>query len=248
MSIESVASPSTPRMGAEAGYELDDAQNPVRFSGFVCLLLGLTSAFALLGRPLLLVPFAALVFGLIALRPSVDGIPVGTFAAKLGLVLATGFAACGFFLPMAKERTLGGQAEVFVKEFLAVLGRGEWELASELQKPYRSRFLPTMPIKEFYSQNPDASRALTEMLDSNSLLMDIGAKYANSDWQLVSTRVFTNWGRQKVDTLWIDKNGDPNQKLQVELEYEVDKQFDRGEWHITLFQYHRERLVAESVL
>ncbi len=248
MSIESVASPSTPRMGAEAGYELDDAQTPVRFSGFVCLLLGLLSSLAMLGRPLLLLPFAALVFGLIALRPAIDGIPVGTFAAKMGLVLATTFAACGFFLPLAKEQTLGGQAEQFVKEYFELIARGEWELVSELQKPYRSRFLPTMPVKEFYEQNEAAAKGLTEMLDNNGILMDIRDKADTADWQLYSTRVFVNWGRQKVDTLWVDRNGDPNQKLQVELEYEVDKQFDRGEWHITLFQFHRERLVAESVL
>lgn len=248
MSIDSVASPTTPRMGAETGYELDDSQTPVRFSGFVCLLLGFLSAAALLGRPLLLVPFAALVFGLIALRPSIQGVPIGTLAAKIGLVLATGFAACGFFLPWAKQQTLGEQAEVFGKEFFALVGKGEWELVSELQKSYRSRFLPTMPIKEFYSQNADASRALTEMLDNNGLLLDIRDRAETSDWELYSTRVFTRWGRQMVDTLWVDRNGDPDQKLQVELEYEVDKQFDRGEWHVTLFQIQRERLVAESVL
>ncbi len=249
MSTDTVQSPGIPRMGAEAGYELDELQTPVRFSGFVCLLFGLLSSLAMLGRPLLLVPLLAIVFGIIALRPSIQGIPVGTMAAKIGIFFAVGFAAAGFFLPWAKQRTLGSQAEYFVKEYIEILGRGEWELAAELQKPYQSRTLPTMPLKEFYTTNEDAAKGLNELKENNGAMATIASTADQTDWQLASTpRVFTRWGRQMVDTLWVDRNGFNSEKLQVELEYVIDKQNDIGQWHITLFQFHRERLVAESIL
>ncbi len=258
MSTESVQSPArenlatqlplATRMGAEAGYDIDELQAPVRFSGFVCILFGLLSVFCLLGRPLLLLPLAAILFGAIALRRSDFGVPVGTMAAKIGLLLAVGFGACGFFLPWSKVQTLGGQAEFFVKQFLELTGKGEWELVAELQKPYKDRFLPTMPLKEFYVVNTTAAENLVQMRE-NGVLEELHKQSEFTDWQLSQTpRVFTRWGRQMVDTLWVDKSGTNNQTLQVELEYIVDKQTDIGHWHVTLCQYHRERLVAESIL
>lgn len=248
MSTPTLDQPTLTRMGAEGGYQVDEQQPPVRFSGFVCLLFGLLSIFSLLGRPLLLIPLAAFLFGAIALRKSPFGVPVGTTAAKLGLVLAVGFGACGFFLPWAKEQTLGTQAAYFVRQFFEVVHKGEWELVAELQKPYQNRLMSSMPLKEFYEVNEQAAQGLTEMRENGTYEAIQNADRVE-DWELASSpHVFTRWGRQMVDTRWRDRSGNSKQIIQVELEYIVDRKTDMGHWHVTLFQFYRDRLVAESVL
>lgn len=246
MSIETVEGPGVARMRAEAGFEPEEVQTPVRFSGFVCLLLGMLSILCLLGRPLLVIPFAALLFGLIALRPAPEGRPVGTFAAQLGLLLAVGFGACGFFLPWAKNQTLGSQAEYFVGQYFELIRDEQWELVAELQRPPNARHLASMPLQEFYDVNDSGQESL-DQLQMDDTLQEV--RRAGSDWQPArSPRVFTRWGRQMVETFWTDRAGLASEDIRVELEYSVDPQTDIGQWHVTEFHFDRERLVAESVL
>ena len=53
-------------MQAEAGYEVDESAAPLRISGFLCLIFGLLSFAAILGKPLLVFPLIAFLFGMVA--------------------------------------------------------------------------------------------------------------------------------------------------------------------------------------
>jgi hypothetical protein len=200
-----------------------------------------------LGRPLLFLPLLAILFGVIALRPSIFGVPVGTIPAKLGVFLAVFFGALGISLPMANNRTLGGQAEYFGRQFIELVKAGEWEMTAELQKSYVNRFLPTMSLGDYYETNQQASESLREMREGGAY-EEIYRTGSQTDWRMVSSRVFTRWGHQMVETNWVDQSGTNSQQLDMEMEYLIDKHKDIGHWHVTLFQFHRERLVAESVL
>ena len=118
--------PTVPQMHAEAGFEQDSVP-PLRVSGFICLLFGVLSVFSLIGQPLLLFSLIAIAFGIFALRRSGEQTPVGTRPAMLGLVLAVGFGACGFFVPWMKTMTLGRQAEKFSRDYMEVVARSEDE-------------------------------------------------------------------------------------------------------------------------
>ena len=120
--------PTVPQMHAEAGFELDSAP-PLRVSGFICLLFGALSFLSVLGQPMLVFSLLAIMFGVFALRRSGEQTPVGTRPAMLGIVLAVGFGACGFFIPWMKTMTLGGQAAKFSKDYMEVVARGEDEFA-----------------------------------------------------------------------------------------------------------------------
>lgn len=250
MSSDSSATsmPYVPQMGAETGYELDESTVPLRVSGFVCLLLGLISAVALLGSAALVVPVLAIVFGLIALRPSpIEGIkPVGTSAAKVGIVLALAFGTCGFLLPVMKTATLGDQAKFFSRRYIEVIARDYDEFAMELNKEYRNRFASTMPLRDFYrNQSEEGQRALEEFKQNGAftIIRDIGP---DGDWVLDRpVRVYHSFGIDRAEVVW--RSVQTGQKIQFMMQYLIDGD-DVGQWHVDVVQQYRERIVAESIL
>ena len=142
-------------MSAEAGYGAVETA-PLRISGFLALILGLLSVLSLLGPALLVIPILTLFFGFFALRKYDGPVPVGVRPAIIGLVLAAGFGACGFFLPWMKTMTLGSQAEYFARQYLEVVARGELELAMELKKNYANRYMHNMSLKQHYEMTEGA--------------------------------------------------------------------------------------------
>lgn len=240
---------AVPTMGAETGYELDEqARVPLRITGFLCLLFGLLSAAALLGRPLLLLPIVAVVFGLIALRPSGGQKPVGTMPAKVGLVLAVGFGFCGFFLPWMKTRTLGSQAAYFAQEYLELIAQDEVEMAMELRRDHVNRHLNSTPLDLYYQHNEDARVSLQRFREED-VYQAIRRAGPGADWQLVEpVRVYHEYGREKATTLWSDGGGVLRKPVYVILAYQVDAETGDGQWHVEACRIEQELLYAEPVL
>lgn len=240
-------SPYMTGMRAETGFELEESTPPLRISGFLCLLFGLLSFFCTLGQPLLVLPVITFVLGMIALRPSGDQKPVGVRPAMIGMVLAAGFGACGFLLPMMKTRTLGEQAKAYSRYYMEVLARGHDKVAMELRKDHVNRFSTEMSLDELYASNEQAMEALMELRSSGAseTLRRLGP---DAPWKLDrSVRVYYSYGREHAEVVWMDPTGETDSKIQIFLQYRIDKE-GVGQWNVDVSQLYRERIVAESVL
>ena len=233
-------------MSAEAGFDGDDIQAPIRISGFICLLLGLASVVSFLAIGVMVVPFLAIGFGLFALRKYGQPTPVGINAARWGMLFAIGFGAFGLGVPLFKKHTLGTQAEYFAKEFVKLVASGEDYYVLELQKSYVNRFLRSMPLAEHYE-----SIELSEDLENHrgsslkSLLVRLGP---DAKWELDrSVYVYHKYGRDHAEVVLVNNDGKKPQLITVSLEKAISKDGDI-QWHVDNFMMYRERLVAESIL
>ena len=238
---------TVPRLGSDTGLDVVQDPTPVRISGFLCAALGVLSVFCLLGRPLLVFPFLAVVAGLIALRPSGPAKPVGTTAAKIGMLLAIGFGSSGFFLPQFLQKQLGGEAAVFAREYLEVIARGELELAMELSRNYQSRNLETTPLKEHYSQDEKAKEAMTRFRRSD-VIASIQRSGLEADWVLDRRpRVYESYGRQLVDLHWVDRTGKNEDTILITMEYQVDPS-GAGQWSVDSCLIYHPPVFADRVV
>ena len=238
-----------PKMNAESDFELiEEAAAPVRGSAFVCLLLGVGSFVAVVGRPMLFVPALAILLGLYAKRRYTGPKPVGLWAATVGMILASGFGACGLALPLLKERTLGDPAEYFAREYLQMAADQNLPLVLELQRGYRNRNLATTSLEEAYKDYGDTEET-EQNLESitGGPYGDIGRAKQPLEWKLLSRRVYHEWRVDKVIMSFEDTTGQIKTPVQVLLECHLDKE-GQAQYHVALFQYYRERIVAESIL
>lgn len=236
-------------MSAETGFEGDATQAPIRVSGFLASLFGLGSALSFMSIPMLLVPFAAICFGLFALRRH-DGLkPIGTSAAYFGILMAAGFGAIGLGIPLFKTQTLGSQSEYFAREYLEVVANGELEYAWELHKAINNRFLASMPLEEHYRSNDEARKTLEEFRQEsiNSIIAKIGP---GAKWELDrATRVYHQYGKDNSEVV-LAHYGDDGKPVLIQFYLECWPHSKTGvnEWHVKVCQVYRERIVAESVL
>jgi hypothetical protein len=165
----------------------------------------------------------------------------------LGLALAAGFGACGFFLPLMKTRTLGKQAEEFSRYYMEVVARGHDEVAMELRKDHVNRFSTSMSLGELYATNDRARESLLELHEdaSSSTLRRLGP---DARWVLDRpVRVYYSYGKEHAEVIWMDPTGETSTKIQMFLDYRIDRNGD-GQWNVDVAQPYRERIVAESVL
>ncbi|TWU56773.1 hypothetical protein Poly51_26900 [Rubripirellula tenax] len=249
-----------PQMHAETGYEEIEGVVPLRFSGYVCLLLGLISVVALVGLPALVFPALAIVFGLFALRPYYGRKPAGRTPAMIGLSLAIAFAACGYGVVALKSYTLGSQAKYYTHQYMELVANDFEELAIELGKDYKNRFAETMPLSDFYvndeEQNGDGADESGMPMESqptaidefrgNGAHIEMRRQGPGADWKLDSpVRVYHQFGIDRAEVNWRADGSD--QVVQFFMQYLIDPN-DVGQWHIELVQIKRERLVAESIL
>lgn len=232
-------------MGAETSYQAVQETEPARPSGFIALGLGVFSAVAFLGVPLLIIPVLAIITGLLALRRCDGNAPLGTGPAKLGLILAVGFGACGIAVPWLKVTTLGGQAERFSRDYLRLVARGDDYLAMELEKRPLSRLPATMSLSDYYQSNPGGQGKL-EFFRIKTVNERIRQYGVDADWRLDRpVRLDYHFGREKAEVVWLEPSG--KKRVQFFMEYQVDKE-GIGQWHIETVQNYRERIVAERVL
>ncbi len=239
---------SQPGISAETGYALVEEHVPLRISGFISLLLGLLSVLSIIGVPLLVIPVAAIVFGFFALRKYDGPAPVGIRPAKIGLVLAAGFGACGFFLPWTKTITLGHQAEYFARQYLEVVARGELELAIELKKSHVNRYMPTMPLKSHYMMNEAAAQALDEFTHELIVktLQELGP---DAEWELDrATRIYHSFGIDRAELILVNHDRQQPLKVYMQLSFLPDRETGVGQWRVDNCAEYSEPIVAESVL
>ncbi|MFG0255225.1 MAG: hypothetical protein ACF787_09010 [Rhodopirellula sp. JB053] len=239
-----------PRMGAEVGYEeaSDDDIPPFRTSGVVCLILGMLSFAATVAWQMLILPLAAIGFGVFALRKWSGQRPAGTTVAVIGLLLACGFGAAGVTIPMAKRKTMGDQGVYFAKEYLKLVGRGDYELALELRKEARNRQVSEMNLQKAYAEDPVARESM-ETVTESGLVESVKQAGPDIPWELAEPpRVFVKYNNERVDTYWVDPTGKVKDKIQVLMQWTPSEKTGKGEWHVNLFQVARELLVAPSVL
>ncbi len=234
-------------MSAEAGYESEETV-PLRISGFLALILGLASALALVGAPLLLIPILAMFFGFFALRKYDGPAPVGVRQAKVGLVLAAGFGACGFFLPWMKTMTLGSQAEYFARQYVEIVARGEMELAMELKKNYSNRYMHNMSLKQHYEMS-DGARSALEMFSQESVNKTIQELGPGGTWELdQATRVYHQFRLDRADVVLVNYDREVPLKIYFQMVYFPHRDTGVGQWHVEVCTEKTERLVAESIL
>lgn len=233
-----------PRMRSESELEVivEDVP-PVRPSGFISLFLGVASFAAPIGRPALILPALAIVFGLFALRKREGLRAVGTTPAIIGLILASFFGACGIAVPWMKSKTMGDQATYFASQFLELASRGEESLVKELQREFRNRHITTTKLDEVYQdESAESAEAGPGIYDQ---IFEAGP-----DVDFVLDRpvqVFQRYGNEKVDTVWTDRSGKIKQPVQIEMQWIKDPD-GNGQWHVSLFQFYREPIYAESNL
>jgi hypothetical protein len=241
--------PEVPQMGSVAGFEPDQETAPLRISGFFSLVFGFLSVLSLLARPLLILPLVALTLGLITLRPSTRGRPVGTTPAIIGMVMAAAFGACGFTFRELKQSTLRQQAEYFSRQYLELIARDEMELAAEVRKAHVNRFAEEMPLKTFYQTNEEAAGSLEEFREEgvNTYVQSMGPDGA---WKLDRTpRVYHRFGHDRVQVVWRNTDDPSSRKIEVTMELRIDPETGDSQWHVTRCQYLIDELiVADSVL
>jgi hypothetical protein len=246
-------------MSSEAGYEADVDDSPLRISGFISLILALLSGFTIVALPMLGVAVAAVFFGLFALRKSDSkSLPVGTTAARIGILLAVLFGTWGAARYGFKQKTLGGQAEYFAREFVKVACSGNEIYAKELQKSYVNRYLKTMPLEERYEQErlkrEEQAREAEERggdppLEEDTTVADLSSYDVDHEWFLYRpVRVYHQYGRQKAEVVLADDRSKSPYRLRIVMEYLVHKERGTSEWHVETCLPYRERIVAESIL
>ena len=237
--------PSLIGMGTEPGFDADHAVEPARVSGFLALILGLISAISFMATPLLLFPVLAVVFGMFALRRCEGTAPLGTGAARLGLILAVGCGTFGYAVTKFKSDALHSQAERFSLEYINLIANGNFLLARELQKKYSYRLPPSMSLQDYYDSNPQAQSSLVtfENMPLNQYIRQFGP---NANWTLEQPiRSDYHFGREHVEVVW--RGPDGNERIQFLLEFQLDPQ-GVGQWHAETVQRFRDRIVAERIL
>ena len=236
-----------PQMHAEAGFEVNESAQPLRISGFLCLLFGALSILSPMGRPMLLMPLISFALGFVALRRSTGPTPIGTRPALIGLVLAAGFGMCGLMLPMLKTMTLASQAEKFSRDYLEVIALEQDEFALELNKDYVNRFPETMSLSEHYHASEQSYQRLTEFRE-NSIHRMIRQRGPNAEWALDRPiRIYYSYDREHAEIVWMDPTGQIESKIYMILDYRIDME-GQGQWHIATATPLMERHVAEAVL
>ncbi|KAA5541048.1 hypothetical protein FYK55_19320 [Roseiconus nitratireducens] len=247
-------------MSAEAGFEPETDDAPLRVSGFISLLLGLISGFSIVALPMIGCAIAAVLFGVFALRRTESRlVPVGTTAARIGIFLAVLFGSWGFARSAFKQYTLGTQAEQFAREFVKVASAGNQAYTSELLKNYINRYDRTMNLEERFAEDLAARDRMMEENERNGLggepshlesVMELVNGYSpDHEWILDRpVHVYYHYGRQLADVvLAADRSKDP---YRIRITLELMRHKDRGthEWHIDNSGPYRKRLVAERVL
>jgi len=230
---------------SEIGFEAEILAEPTRVSGFVSLALGLIGIFSFIGIPVLLFPITGILLGMIALRRCEGKRPLGTGAAKLGVILCAGGTACGVAVPWLKAATIGNQAEQFSRLYIELVAQGNDYQAAELRQQPLARLPESTSLHQYFGANKEGQRRL-ELFRANPVHKAIREFGPGADWQLAQpVHIDYHFGREQVEVVWRPPSGD--RLAQFFMEYRVDDQ-GVGQWHIETVQWQRQRLVAPRVL
>lgn len=120
-------------------------------------LFGVASAAVLISPLLVVVPLAAVVLAVVALR-SIDaseGQLVGRVPALVGLSLAVLFVGWGFSRYVTRQTQLEKHAQAFAEQWLALMAEGRHREAYQLQQSSAQRFFSAEALEHLFDDDPE---------------------------------------------------------------------------------------------
>lgn len=222
-----------PALSAEDAAALELPTAPIRISGFLAFLLGLISFASVLGETLIVIPLLSIAIGLFALRPYEGEKPLGMRAAMIGMLAASLFLTWGVWERHLKYNQLSEEATRFAHDWLDVVRTGNRELSIELHLHPARRQPATVPLKEYYERSEAGRETLKGFAEQELLpaLLKLGDK---PKWVLkMPPKVFTHYGRELTQTVWVDETGNYTNPVKVQLEYLPPKaDGERAQWKV----------------
>jgi len=222
----------SPAMAAEGETEMLIDPRPIRYSGFLALVLGLMSVFAVFGQPMLFIPIFAVLVALYALRPYADARPLGYVAALAGLSCAVLFAVWGVAERSYRYQFMSEKAAVFASDWLQLMAAGDLELACELQRPPSGRQPASMPLAQYYSESEEGKLGM-ENFRENPTVTELADAGDAVQWRLTRPPIYsTQNGRHLTGTIWQDDSGTVKSLIKIGLEYQPAKEDETAQWTV----------------
>ncbi len=166
---------SPPERSSPPGYHPDD-ETLARYSAvsrlaILALFMGLASALALASPILVIVPLAAAVIAIVALRQiaTSGGQYTGHWSATAGLCLAMLFAGWGMSREWTRQGELHQHARKFAEGWLELVRAGKLQRAHQFTHSAGSRLNSDAAIAEFYQTNPEAGEMMKTLFTSEPL-------------------------------------------------------------------------------
>jgi len=214
----------------ESGMLIDP--RPIRYSGFLALVLGLLSVFAVFGQPMIFFPVFAVLVALFAMRPYGDARPVGYVAAIAGLSCAILFAVWGVTERSYRYQFMSERAAVFASDWLQLMAKGDLELASELQRPPASRQSASMPLTQYYRESEEGKRGM-ESFRENPTVIELADAGAAVEWRMARPPTYyTQNDRHLTYTVWQDGSGTVKSLIKIGLEYTPATEGETAQWTV----------------
>jgi hypothetical protein len=140
-------------------------------AALAALALGIASAAALISPILVVVPLAAVVAGLVALRTiqAGGGLVVGRWLATAGICLALLLGSWGVVRHFSRQMALADQAIRLADGWLELVRRGQREAAHQLTLRAGERMSSLAAAEEYYRTNIQASDSLARYFESEPL-------------------------------------------------------------------------------
>lgn len=221
-----------PAMAAEGETGMLIDPRPIRYSGFLALVLGLLSVFAVFGQPMLFVPVFAVLVALFALRPYTDARPLGYVAASAGLSCAMLFAVWGITERSFRHQFMSETAAVFASDWLQLMAAGDLEMACELQRPPSGRQPASMPLSQYYSESEEGKLGM-ENFRENPTVTELAEAGSVVRWRLTRPpNHSTQNGRHLTGTIWQDDSGTVKSLIKIGLEYQPAKDDEIAQWTV----------------
>jgi hypothetical protein len=133
--------------------------------------LGLVSSLVLVSPVLVVLPLAAIVVAVLAMRQiaASEGRLLGHVPATVGLCLATLFMGWGLSRQFTREAELTRQAQQFAEGWLILVRQGKLQEADQLVRTPDERLHDRAAIAEFYATNQEASDSMKAIFNSDRI-------------------------------------------------------------------------------
>lgn len=219
---------------------------PVRWLGFVSLILGLISWVALFGLPMAAVGAAALVTGLFAGKRYEGRRPAGTTAGRIGAVLGVFFLCAGVMLILSHRRTMARQGEAFARQYLDTIAEGRTAESLELHRRAIDRMDADPQVA--YRRNMKLREAMAEY-QNNGITRPVEELGPGAKWRISRpTLVFQGYhDEEKVHVTLREDEGRKDLEVQVMLRMSRDRDGSM-QWHVEHVRQYGELIIAEGVL
>jgi hypothetical protein len=149
----------------------EEAYRDVSRAAVAALVLGIAAPLVLVSPLLAVVPLLAILFALIALRGirASGGQLVGWLPAVIGLCLALFSLGANASWSLSRRAYLETQSRRFADEWLAILARGDQQLAHQFHLTPLERLSDPRALATFYKTQPEAAKSLQQMMTGEAL-------------------------------------------------------------------------------